>query len=68
MAKIVLKEIVTIAIIVVKSYCPILVLPVMVTIQKSYFTIKNPVVMVSDSWLAVILSADTLVFDQFSLW
>ena len=36
--------------------------------KKLFHNQKNPVVMVNDHWLAVILSAGTLVLDQFSLW
>ena len=57
MAKIILKEIAKIVIVVVKSYCGILVLAVMVTVRRSYSAVTNAVATINDRWPAVILIA-----------
>ena len=58
MVKIILKEVAEITIVVVKSYCRILVLAVMVTIRLGLSEVKNAVATVNDPWPVVILSAD----------
>ena len=57
MAKIVLKEVAKI-VIVVKSCCHIKVLAVMLTARRSSKAVTDAVAMVNDYWPAVILSAD----------
>ena len=58
MAKIILKEVAKIVIVVVESCCRILVLAVMVTVWRSFSAVTNPVATISDRWTAVILSTD----------
>ena len=58
MVKIISKEVAEITIVVVKSYCRILVLAVMVTIRLGLSEVKNAVATVNDPWPVVILSAD----------
>ena len=48
MVKIILKEVAEITIVVVKSYCRILVLAVMVTIRLGLSEVKNTVATVND--------------------
>ena len=56
--EIISKEVAEITIVVVKSYCRILVLAVMVTIRLGLSEVKNAVATVNDPWPVVILSAD----------
>ena len=58
MVKIILKEVAEITIVVVKSYCRILVLAVMVTIRLGLSEVKNTVATVNDPWPVVNLSAE----------
>ena len=44
MVKIILKEVAEIVIVVVKSYCRILVLAVMVTVGRGFSAVKNAVI------------------------
>ena len=48
MMKIILKEFAKIVNVVVKSYCRILVLAVMVTVRQGYFAVANVVATVND--------------------
>ena len=57
MAKIILKDVAKIVLVVVKSCCHIKVLTVMVTVQQSFSAFTNVVAMVNERWPVVILSA-----------
>ena len=57
MTKIMFKKISKIVIVVVKSYCCILVFTVMVTVWRNYSAVTNAVARVNDCWPVVILNA-----------
>ena len=58
MTQIILKEIAKIVIAIVKSYCRILVLTVIVTVLRGYLVVTKALLMVNDQWPVVILSTD----------